>query len=630
MDKDSLLSLLPKAKEDTAAVHLLINLGQQYEANEPDVAKNYYKRAGDLSRKIGYTLGEIKFIANYTYILNMQGLYDSSLYYNLRSVELSRKIRDSAYLAKTLFNTGTSYRVLGKPEKALEYYLEGQRLFGKINEPYNVSVASDLLNVLYCDLHDYKKAVEQGEKAVRISKQLAIDDGRLGLQLANLGMAYDFDKQFDKARKSHAEALAIGRRVNDLNIVGSVLLNLGDIHLHEGDHEKMRAYFEEALDVNKKIASNEGVVTALRGLSMYHQFRGELDKALEYAEQGYHMALTEKLDAERAKMLGQLSNIYFGLKDFEKGYSYAWKQKDLGDSLLNAETRAKIAEMEKVFEVEQKEAKIKTLENEKKVQQLTLQQKTNMNRMLIAGMAALTVIGLLAYRNYRHKQTLQQQRINELETEKRLAATEAVLQGQEQERYRLAKDLHDGLGGMLSGIRFTFSTMKENLVLTPENQLNFERALDMLNSSIQEMRRVAHNLMPESLVKFGLDTAVGDYCQKMNQSGMISINYQSIGMSGLEIRQGTSIVIYRVIQELVNNIIKHAEAKAAIVQLSAHDGKVDLTVEDDGKGFDVSSLDEAKGIGWSNIRSRVEMINGKLDLHSETGKGTSVFIEIPL
>ena len=152
-----------------------------------------------------------------------------------------------------------------------------------------------------------------------------------------------------------------------------------------------------------------------------------------------------------------------------------------------------------------------------------------------------------SHRNYINKQELQQRRITELETEKQLTATEDVLKGEEKERTRLAKDLHDGLGGMLSGIKHSLNAMKGNLVMTPENHQAFERSMDMLDSSIREMRRVAHNMMPEALVKFGLDTALKDFCNDINQSGALQINYQSIGLENIEVEQepgkGTSVHI---------------------------------------------------------------------------------------
>ncbi|RYG40206.1 MAG: hypothetical protein EOO01_27880 [Chitinophagaceae bacterium] len=236
----------------------------------------------------------------------------------------------------------------------------------------------------------------------------------------------------------------------------------------------------------------------------------------------------------------------------------------------------------------------------------------------------------LGYGNYSQKRKLQQQRIIERETRKQLAATEAVLKEEEQERIRLAKDLHDGLGGMLSGIKYTFTTMKGNLVMTPENARAFERSMDMLDSSIREMRRVAHNMMPEALVKFGLDTALKDLCNDINQSGALLVTYQSIGLQDTVIDQTTAINIYRIAQELLNNTMKHSGAKTAIVQLSKTDQILSLTVEDDGKGFDTTLLRKTSGIGWSTIQTRVEYLKGKTDIRSEKNSGTSVHIEVTL
>jgi len=235
---------------------------------------------------------------------------------------------------------------------------------------------------------------------------------------------------------------------------------------------------------------------------------------------------------------------------------------------------------------------------------------------------------VLLFINYRHKQRLQLQRIHDLETRQLLTATEAVLKGEEQERSRLAKDLHDGLGGMLSGIKYSFNTMKGNLILTPENAKAFERSMDMLDSSIKEMRRVAHNMMPEALVKFGLDTALKDFCNDISNSGALQVSYQSIGVENAKIDQTTAITIYRIVQELINNTMKHAVAQTALVQLSKAENQMSVTVEDDGKGFDTAMLSGSRGIGWSSIQNRVEFLKGKLDVHSQPGKGTSVLIEL--
>jgi signal transduction histidine kinase len=180
--------------------------------------------------------------------------------------------------------------------------------------------------------------------------------------------------------------------------------------------------------------------------------------------------------------------------------------------------------------------------------------------------AAILLIAFLIYRNLKHRHTIQKQKITELETEKQLAATEAVLRGEEQERSRLAKDLHDGLGGMLSGVKLSFSAMKENLIMTSENAEAFERSIHQLDNSIREMRRVAHNMLPENLLKYGLDNALREFCIELGRTTSLETSYQSIDMEHQPFSQEISVTGYRVVQELANNVLKHSGAKHLLVQ----------------------------------------------------------------
>ena len=176
--------------------------------------------------------------------------------------------------------------------------------------------------------------------------------------------------------------------------------------------------------------------------------------------------------------------------------------------------------------------------------------------------------------------------------------------------------------------------MKGNLIMTADNQQAFERSMDMLDSSIKEMRRVAHNMMPEALVKFGLDTALKDFCNDVSQSGALKVNYQSMGLEDAVIDQTTGITIYRIVQELLNNTMKHAAAKTAIVQVSKTGDLLSVTVEDDGKGFafagryNQDQMEEA-GKGPMIIKERVRLIAGELTVESNPGQGTRLEITVP-
>ncbi len=620
MNRDSLLKLLPAVKEDTNTVLLYINIGQQYESNEPGEAKYYYRLARDLSQKINYPRGVIKYIVNYTFVLNMQGFYDSSLILNQESVALSRQIKDSVYLAKTLFNTGSVYRALGEYENAVRCYEEGKMIFSRFGNVDIEAQTDDILQLLYTEMKQYEKAIGYGERAVTGLRRVN-DQPSLGMALNNLGLNYSYLRKFDKAASYFTEALNIAYQIGDKNMEQNQYLNLGNIFLEQGEYEKMKPYMDKALVIAKELEANEIELMATNGLSHYYTFKKNYALAEQYSKKSLSLSYRYDFKIQRVKVFTQLSNLAFAMQDIKQGNYYATQSALLGDSLLNETIQKSTLELEKKYETEKKDKQII-------LQQSQLEKRKSLNYILIASAAVLLMLSLLAYRNYNQKKKLQQQRIAELETQQQLTATEAVLKGEEQERTRLAKDLHDGLGGMLSGIKYSFNTMKGNLIMTPENNQAFERSMDMLDSSIQEMRRVAHNMMPEALVKFGLDTALKDFCNDINQSGALQVSYQSIGLENEMIEQTTAITIYRIVQELLNNTMKHAAAKKAIVQVTKSDDQLAITVEDDGTGFDTALLKKSRGIGWSNIQNRVEFLKGTLDVQSQKEKGTSVHIEL--
>jgi len=559
----------------------------------------------------------------------MQGLYDSSIILNQQSVELSRQIKDSVYLAKTLFNTGTVYRAVGQYEKAVSCYEEGKKIFSKFGNADIEAQTDDILQLLYTDMKQYEKAKEYGERTI-IGLRRMNDLPSLGRALNNLGLVNLYLKNFEKAAELFNEALDLSHQIGDKDLEQNQYLNLGTIFLEQGEFEKMKPYMDKALVLAKELEAHEIELIGTKGLSDYYTYKKNYVLAEQYAKEALSLSYRFDLKSQRVMVFTQLSNLAFVMQDIKTAKFYATQSRLLGDSLLNETILKNTMELEKKYETEKKETQIKQLEAEKKVQQLSIRQKKSLNYFLIGGAATVLIISLLSYRTYSQKQKIQQQRINELETEKQLTAAEAVLKGEEQERSRIAKDLHDGLGGMLSGIKYSFNNMKGNLIMTPENNQAFERSMDMLDSSIKEMRRVAHNMMPEALVKFGLDTALKDFCNDINQSGALQVNYQSLGMENASIEQTTSITVYRIVQELINNSMKHAVARNAIVQVSNTGKQLSVTVEDDGKGFDTAVLKKGTGIGWNNIQSRVDFLKGNLDVQSENGKGTSVHIEFKL
>jgi two-component system NarL family sensor kinase len=390
-----------------------------------------------------------------------------------------------------------------------------------------------------------------------------------------------------------------------------------------------KSYLDEALVLSKQLDHKIGMAISLRCLADYYFHEQHFEKAKAYALQSLKITREFKNPEDEKKVLSLLSHIAAATFDFKSYEKYYWQYDSVAATLVNEELANNIKELEMKYETEKKEDQIRELKHVEQIQAMSIRQKNIINGILGGLIFIIAIAGFLLYRIHRQRQLLQQQAIRELQTEKQLLATDAVLRGQEAERARLAKDLHDGLGGMLSGVRFTFDAMKENMMMTPENQSSFSRGLEMLDSSIRELRRVAHNMMPESLSKTSLSQSINNLCADLQRSDL-NIIYQEYGLEDKNFPSTVSIAVYRIIQELLNNTIKHAHASEVIVQLSFHDNRLLLTVEDNGKGWTQDQTVSSRGMGWSNIRSRVDYLKGSVDVQSTPDKGTSITITLPV
>lgn len=619
---DSLLRLLPKAKEDTSKVLLYIAIGNQYDLSDPAAAEKYYWEAGDLSSQLHYKQGLIKFISNYTQALSSRGALDSALLLNKQAILLAKDLGDELLMAKMYANTGNSFNYLEQYDSSIFYYETARKYFERTGDPYYAARMNDLSQNIYFKLNQFDKGLQLGQSAVAYFRK-AGKKMELGQALLNLANNYQSLNNNDTALVCYKEALDISRQTGYKALQVSCLIGIGNIYFHQYNADSMLPYHLKALEVSKEIDNVEGEAIAARGVALHYLLKNDLDRAQKYIKASLVIADSFDLKYEKNEGLKVLASILFAGHDMVGAERCLDSTAAIEAQLRSDEIQSKTIFWEKKFETEKKEAQIN-------LQQVELRQKSILNLILLGCVAGILIIALLVYRNYKQKQKIQLHRIQELENERKLTATEALIKGEEKERVRLAKDLHDGLGGMLSGIKFSLNNMKDNLIMTPDNVRAFEHSITMLDSSITEMRRVAHNLMPENLLKFGLEAAIKDYCSEIQQRGQLQVNCQYIGLKEKVIEQGLSVTVYRITQELLNNIMKHAGATQALVQIGVTENQLTITVEDDGKGLDSEALNTPSGIGWKNIQSRVLYHKGTINIQSQPGKGSSVFIEFPL
>jgi signal transduction histidine kinase len=619
---------------DTSSLRQLRDVGYDLREMDSTYSKQLLEEA--LTKSIAF--GETDAITNGYRMLGLWytnfGLRDPALNCQLASLQSAKSNNHLYLVAGANFNIGNIKYWKGEYDSCIDYYLKTAALYDdpKIFNDKNLQEKalqkrkSDLycnMSAVFNTLKNLPKADEYIDKALAIAAEIK-NDAAYAFYIQQKADNYFESGNLEKALRTRLQHLPeLEQGILPKTYLQGAYQNIAQEYFGLNKMDSSKIFAQKSLQTSEALHIADGIAAANWQLGRIALEEKQFGLAEIYLQKSRGYYLQSPDPAEKKEYFDVMRKLMFAEGRYKEAYGYYENYIGLNDSILNSERTRQFSEREAKYQSEKKD-------NQIKLQQVSITQKSTINYLLAGAALALLTIGMLMVRNYRHKQTIQQQRINDLETEKQLTATEAVLKGEEQERTRLAKDLHDGLGGMLSGIKFSMNTMKGNLIMTPDNAQAFERSMDMLDSSIKEMRRVAHNLMPEALVKFGLDTALKDFCNDINLSGALKVNYQSIGLNEAVIDQTTSITIYRVIQELINNAIKHAAATEAIVQVSKTNGRLSVTVEDDGKGFDPAILKNAKGIGWSNIESRIDFLKGKLDINSKEGKGTSVLIELDL
>jgi signal transduction histidine kinase/ligand-binding sensor domain-containing protein len=232
----------------------------------------------------------------------------------------------------------------------------------------------------------------------------------------------------------------------------------------------------------------------------------------------------------------------------------------------------------------------------------------------------LVILGIRFY--FRRQLKL---RTRELQLEQNVRMN-AIFETEEKERKRIAGELHDGLGQLLSTARLNVSGFGETS--DARNNVLFRNSLQLLDQACEEVRNISHNMMPGALIRMGLMTAVNELIIKINDTEKVTVHFDT----NLETRlnETVEISVYRIVQEALNNMVKHSQAKNISLQLMRTTSSLEIRITDDGKGFDVSRIGESKGLGWKNMYSRVETLRGTIHIDSSPGKGTEIFITIPL
>jgi len=633
---DSLIQVLNNPSDDNVAYTASVALIQYY--HEKGL---FYDAMQYIDRNIilAQQLNNKKFVAKSLHrkgqLFTNLTQYDSAKYYISAAQKTATEIRDTAVMANCYSTLAFLANYQSDYSTATAFLMKAADLLEKTTTPelqqllppVYINIGYNLVNEnqLHKGIGYTKKALAYsgfaGENRYRTMACLTVCDAYLKLQ------------HNDSARTYLDAAIAVNSHMDNIVIRSMVASTSGSYYTAIADQTKALQSYLLAYAICDSI-NNDFLKAETAGLvaQLYLQQKN-YPLAEHYASAANTIALRLHQFKVAASTFTVLKQIAAANNDYKKALRFAELNKLYADSATNSETQRTTLSLESKYQNQKKEKEIADLSIANAQKEMAVIKRNRL--LLIGGISAATLMVLLIflYRYSKQKQKLaekekemQLQQIAVLEKQQQVISMQSMIQGQETERSRIAKDLHDELGGVFSTVKMYLSTLEHQQPALQQDEL-FKKSFSMVDTAATEVRRVAHNMMSEVLQKMGLVNAVKDLCDTISASRVLQVSFEVNGMDK-RLATNVEIMLYRIIQELLNNIVKHAGAGNAIVQLIRDDNRLSITVEDDGRGFDTAAMNA--GTGLETVKSRVNYLAGSITIESSINVGTTVMMEFSL
>jgi two-component system NarL family sensor kinase len=622
---DSIEKMLSLQK-DTTLVKSYNELTWQYRNIDKDKGIEY----GNKAIALGTTTGFKKGIAQ---AYNDMGI----LYYDKQDFATAISLYNKAYLIRkdmnddkgvaALYNKiGIIYQKEARYDSALQYAQKALQLYEKLQDKTGISYSLNNMGIVNQNMGNIDEALKYQQQSIAI-KEVINDQLGLAGSYVNVGNIYLLKNDHVTAKSYYEKAEIICRKIGDPEYLANSINNLSSIYEKIGDYKKALPLAEESFAIRSKLGDTKGQVSCLINISSL------LIDTRQYqtAEEKYLLALklADTLTSclpEKVKVYTGLSTLYNLTGDYKKSAEMARLTIQYKDSIFTTDLNKQFSELETRYQSVKKDHQIQQQQNEITQKKYELIKK---QYWLYASVAVFLFSLLLGYSYYKRTQLRQEKKLQAEVMQQQDIAAKAVITAEENERRRIAADLHDGVGQIMSAAKMNLSAFENELPFKDEQQkIAFEKIIDLVDDSCKEIRSVSHQMMPNALLKSGLASAIREFIDKID-SRILKINLHTEGLNE-RLDSNVETVLYRVIQECVNNVIKHSGANTLDISLIKDRDGIAATVEDNGKGFIAKDKEKFEGIGLKNIASRIGFLKGSVDFDSSPGKGTLVAIHVPL
>ncbi len=504
---------------------------------------------------------------------------------------------------EVLLYRGNLYQSMGFSPKALEIFLEVQ---SNIDNNYSPQYKADLyyyIAKIYYELNELDKAKTYLSKSLKVAN----DENLIQHTFSNYLLLSGTSRKKDTIQKYHELAREIIESNPNLSYEKvSLLNNQAMFNKALSNFSKSKKQYLEAIKISIENGFQKHLLNIYNNYAYLLMAESKYDSAYYYLNEALNIAQDIKsLDLE-SEIYDSFSDYYERTGDYEKALKYTDMYIVKREAFRRQQSKQRTMFLSAVFETEQKEKEILQQENE--IATLWL--------YMLGTFAFLTVsIGFVVY--FRQKLSLSRSRLETVEKGKELEIADAMINGQDAERKRLAMDLHDGLGARLGSLRFLVDGF-----FKPNEKYN--DVISSIDSITQNVRELSHRMLPSQLENLGLEPTITNLASSINKSKKFVVDFET----NLERRLSSKleINIYYLIYELINNATKHSKGNSIFVQLLEHDDGLSLSVEDNGGGFEMN--ENSKGHGLKNIKTRIEYLGGEFFIDSNDDE-TNFLIEIP-
>jgi len=557
-----------------------------------------------------------------TVALYRKGLYDDALRMNTRAYRIRKAGGDLRQIGSSLNKYVNIYSDRVMLDSALKYGIESARIFELLGDSGNLAICYNTISSVYQKERDWEASLNYGLLAYELASEIGFDYA-MGGAAGNLGVASEALDRLEESIRWYEIAQKAFEKTGSLPDLATVYNNLGFVYRRKGNLDHAKRNYERALLMAEEMNERNGIAHYSANLGGIYNALRNYAAAAPLFGRALKIAEEENLGRIRLQCYDGLAEVFARRGNQDEALAFFRKYIDLKDSLYNEERSAQLATMRTKYETEKKEQENLFLKTENEL-------KDRRNRAILGGSVAVIVLlslsSLLYYQSFRRQQELRLQQELLRERERGMIA---VFDATEEERRRIARDLHDGIGQQLSGLKLGWDGLRHKLAeKDPASSDTINTLSEVLDESAREVRQLSHQMMPRTLQEKGLLPALEDMIRKsLSQSG-ITFRIEHFRVAGARFNPRAEVGLFRVAQELISNIIRHSEASEVSVQMLKNRDRIVLIVEDNGRGFSPSQAKD--GIGMLNMASRLTTLGGELTWESGPLRGTVATVRVPV